>query len=215
MHQATEYPLPQEQARNWGKFAVEFCVWVLPVLSGAGFILTNWFPHLLASLKIELPPNVQPMLLMALGVTWFARILYRYRGEFRDCNVGTLLQDLEVSQMQPRAVRMKGKVVGRGEPGAFWSPDLVLRDQTGIIFLLYRSSIPFARFIFGTGKAEEYVGQNVVVEGWYRRGLAPYIEMAKLTGENGRSSRLYSRWIQAMAAAVCVAIGWLWLTGAW
>jgi Zn-dependent protease with chaperone function len=52
-------------------------------------------------------------------------------------------------------------------------------------------------------------------EGWYRRGLAPYIEMAKLTGENGRSSRLYSRWIQAMAAAVCVAIGWLWHTGAW
>ena len=214
MHQATEYPLPQDLSRNWGKFSVEFLVWVLPVLCGAGLVLAWWFPHLLLWLNITLPPNFQPMALMALGVTWFARILYRYRGEFRDCNVGTLLQDLEVSQMQPRAVRMKGKIVGRGEPGAFWSPDLVFRDQTGIIFLLYRSSIPFARFIFGTGKADEYVGQEVTVEGWYRRGLTPFIEMSKLTGENGGSSRLYSRWIQSLAAAVCVCIGWLWLTGA-
>jgi Zn-dependent protease with chaperone function len=214
MHQAIEYPLPQEQSRNWGKFSLEFLVWVLPVLCGAGFILTSWLPHLFALLHIELPTNIQPMLLTALGVTWFARILYRYRGEFHDSKVGTLLQDLEVSQMQPRGVRMKGKIVGRGEPGAFWSPDLVFRDDTGIMFLLYRSSIPFARFMFGTGKAEEYVGQEVVVEGWYRRGLAPYIEMSKLTGEDGRSSRLYSRWIQSLAAAICVAIGWLWLTGA-
>jgi Zn-dependent protease with chaperone function len=218
MHQPTIYPLPQDYTRNWGKFAVEFFIWVLPVLAGAGLVLTWWFPRLLLRLDIQLPANFQPMLLMALGVTWFARISYRYRGTFADSNVGTLLEDLEVSQMQPRAVRMKGKIVGRGEPGAFWSPDLVFRDQTGIIFLLYRSSIPFARFLFGTAKTDEYVGQEVTVEGWYRRGLTPYIEMSKLTGEdgptgNGKTSRLYSRWIQSLAAAVCFAIGWLWLTG--
>src|SRR5262249_40399524 len=126
MHQATAYPLPQEQSRNWGKFSIEFLVWVLPVLYGAGFILADWFPRVFAWLDIRLPSNTQAMLLTALGVTWFARILYRYRGEFHDSNVGTLLQDLEVSQMQSRAVRMKGKIIGRGEPGAFWSPDLVL-----------------------------------------------------------------------------------------
>jgi Zn-dependent protease with chaperone function len=214
MHQATKYPLPQDESRNWGRFSLEFLVWVLPVLCGAGFILTNWFPHLFAVLNIDLRTNIQPMLLIGLGLTWFARILYRYRGAFQDSNVGTLLEDLEVSQMQPRAVRMKGKIVGRGEPGAFWSPDLVFRDQSGIIFLLYRSSIPFARFLFGLGKADAFVGQGVVVEGWYRRGLAPYIEMSKLTGEDGRSSRLYSRWIQSVAAAMCVTVGWLWFTGA-
>jgi hypothetical protein len=57
------------------------------------------------------------------------------------------------------------------------------------------------------------------VEGWYRRSLAPYIEMSKLTREIGpdgkpKTSRLYSRWIQSLAAAVCFSIGWLWLTGA-
>jgi hypothetical protein len=68
-------------------------------------------------------------------------------------------------------------------------------------------------FSTSTGKAEEGIGQEITVEGWHRRGLTPYIEMSKLTGENGKSSRLYSRWIQSLAAAVCLAIGWLWLTG--
>src|SRR6185312_14302931 len=69
------------------------------------------------------------------------RVAYRYRGKFQDASIGTLLEDLEVSQMCPRAVRLKGKILGRGEPGAFWSPDLVLRDASGIMFILYRHSI--------------------------------------------------------------------------
>ncbi|HEY1421852.1 MAG TPA: M48 family metalloprotease [Candidatus Acidoferrum sp.] len=213
MHQSVEYPLPQDQKLRWNKFPLEFLVWVLPVLSGAALVTTFWFPYVFRWLDVELPANFRPMLLMALGVTWFARILYRYRGEFADANVGALLEDLEVSQMRPRAVRMKGKIVGRGEPGAFWSADLVLRDQTGIIFLLYRSSIPFARYIFGTVNADQYEGQDVVVEGWFRRGLVPYVEMSKLTDQNGKSRRLYSRWIQCAAAAACVVLGWLWFSG--
>jgi heat shock protein HtpX len=213
MHQAVQYPLPQDQRVAWGRFPVEFSVWVLPVLSGALLVTSFWFPNVFAWLNVQLPENFRPMLLMALGVTWFVRILSRYRGEFVDANVGVLLEDLEVSQMRPRAVRLKGKIVGRGEPGAFWSPDLVMRDETGIIFLLYRSSIPFARFIFGTVNAETYEGQEVLVDGWFRRGLVPYVEMSKLTDASGASHRLYSRWIQCAAAAACVMIGWLWLTG--
>ena len=213
MHQAVEYPLPHDQRVRWGKFPVEFLVWVLPVLAGAALLTTYWFPFLFRYLNLDLPANIRPMLLIALGVTWFGRILLRYRGEFREATVGTLLEDLEVSQMQPRAVRLKGEILGRGEPGAFWSPDLVLRDDSGIIFLLYRSSIPFARFLFATADAETYIGQKVCVEGWFRRGLVPYVEMSKLTDERGSSRRLYSRWIQCGVAALAVTAGWLWMTG--
>ena len=218
MHQSTQYPLPQDLSRNWGKFSVEFFVWVLPLICGFGLLFSGLVYRISVWLHFALPLHFQPILPMALGVTWFARILYRYRGEFRDANVGTLLEDLEVSQMQPRAVRLKGTIIGQGEPGAFWSPDLVLRDHTGMIFLLYRSSIPFARYLFGTAKAADYIGEQVTVEGWYRRGLAPYVEMSKLTGEDGptgkgKVSRLYSRWIQSAAAAACFAVGWLWFTG--
>jgi hypothetical protein len=78
------------------------------------------------------------------------------------------------------------------------------------MFILYRQSIPFARFMFGVSEAESYIGQDVVIEGWFRRGLAPYVEMSKLTGEYDSIHRTYSRWIQILVALAAMAIGWIW-----
>ena len=114
--------------------------------------------------------------------------------------------------MRPRAVRLEGEIIGHGVPGAFWRPDLVLRDSTGIIFVLYRQSIPFARLLFAL-RGEEFIGQKVVLDGWFRRGLKPYIEMSSMTGESVGTHRTYSRWVQYVLAAAAVAVGWLWLGG--
>jgi hypothetical protein len=54
---------------------------------------------------------------------------------------------------------------------------------------------------------------EVEVAGWFRRGLVPYVELSKLTDGSGQSRRLYSRWIQCVAAAAAVILGWLWMTG--
>ncbi len=115
--------------------------------------------------------------------------------------------------MLPRAVKLTGTILGRGVPGAFWSPDLVLRDATGIIFVLYRQSIPFARFMFGVSEADSFIGQQVEVEGWFRRGMTPYIEMSKITSEGGQAHRTYSRWVQYAVSVVAIALGWFWLSG--
>jgi hypothetical protein len=112
--------------------------------------------------------------------------------------------------MRPKAVRLEGEILGRGVPGAFWSPDLVLRDSTGMIFVLYRQSIPFARFLFAMRAAETYIGRKVTIEGWFRRGLRPYVEMSILKGEDGSTHRAYSRWVQYVLAVLAVGIGWLW-----
>jgi heat shock protein HtpX len=209
--QGTRYLLPDDQSIHWGSFPLEVLIWGLPALCIAALVTIWWFPGAFAFLGITLPANAQPLLLMAAGLTSILRIAYRYRGKFEDATIGTLLEDINVSQMRPRAVRLKGKILGRGEPGAFWSPDLVLRDTSGIIFMLYRQSIPFARFMFGTTEAESYVGQEVTVEGWFRRGLVPYVEMSKLTGEYQSIHRTYSRWIQLAVALAAIAAGWLWL----
>jgi hypothetical protein len=152
--------------------------------------------------------------------------------------VADLLEDLTVSQMRPRAVEITGEIIGQGEPGIFWSPDLVLKDDTGLMFLLYRSSIPFGRLFFALTNVDRVLGEKVTVKGWYRRGLKPYIEMSRidadLTTYKGGSgsislfgdsagqgtelaehlvSRSYSRWIQTAGAALCTAVGLVWLLG--
>lgn len=212
MHQAVQYPLPEKRRIQWGMFPLEFLLWVTPGLSAAALAMALWRPEWFALLGSGLAmETAKPLLLVILGVTWILRVSYRYRGKIEDASVGSLLEDVEVSQMRPRAVRLKGEIVGRGEPGAFWSPDLVLRDSTGILFVLYRQSIPFARFLFAVGEAENYIGRQVEIEGWFRRGLTPYIEMARLTGEDGATHRAYSRWVQYLLASLAVVAGFLWL----
>jgi heat shock protein HtpX len=208
----SEYPLSSDQKIRWGgSFALELFLWASPWLCGVALFTFFAFDRELAQFGVVPPAILNPILLIVLGVTWFLRIMYRYRGAFRDTNVETLIRDLGVSQMQPRAVRLKGEIVGRGMPGAFWSPDLVLRDLTGIIFLLYRQSIPLARFFFAISEAENYIGQEVTVEGWFRRGATPYVEMAKLIGPDGTPHRTWSRWIQLALALGAVVLGFYWL----
>jgi hypothetical protein len=234
--QGTPYELPAAGHTNRARFAWEFLVWVLPVLGVAVVLAAGLFRRELAEVGIPLPARLYPYVLIALGAAWAARIMFRYQGEYRPAQVEALLEDVEVSQMRPRAVELRGEVVGNGVPGAFWSPDLVLRDETGLMFLLYRSSIPLGRLWFGIGDASRYIGEQVTVRGWYRRGLRPYVEMAEISAEVTRGKRLegmttlfggkgyteyepeplvaerlvnrsYSRWIQLGGAAVLTVAG--------
>ena len=138
------------------------------------------------------------------------RTLFRYHGEFKDAIIGSLIEDVEVSQMRPRAVRIRGEIVGKGVPGWFWSSDLVLRDPSGIIFILYRQTIPFARLLFAI-KAEDLIGTEVEIEGWFRRGLSPYVEMSRLTDKDGKRRRAYSRWVQYILSALAFSLGLMWM----
>lgn len=214
-HQAPQYPLPTDQRVHWGMFPVELLIWGLPVVSIGLLLFGRWIPEWLAyfGLGLTLPPYTFPVLLIVSGIGWLLRVAYRYRGEFQNASVAGLLEDTEVSQMRPRAVRLTGEIVGRGVPGVFWSPDLVLRDSSGIIFMLYRQTIPFARLLFAIGSADSFIGQTVEVEGWFRRGLTPYVEMSRLTGEDGSVHRTYSRWVQCALAVAAVVAGWYWLMG--
>ncbi len=231
MHVVAGYPLPFDQQVQWSRFPVEFFLWAAPFVCVALVLVRNVMP---------LPPRNAPWLLLTAGVTWAIRIGFRYRGRFAPEQVGTLLADMEVSQMTPRAVELRGTIVGNGVPGAFWSPDLVLQDETGLMFVLYRSSIPLGRLLFAMNDADRFIGEEVVVRGWYRRGLRPYVEFSEISGtvretsglrgsvpvsllsqmnldaaERGTTRELrqrsYSRWIQMTGAAVLTAGGVFWL----
>jgi heat shock protein HtpX len=212
MNQAVRYPLPQESGMRIGWFPLELLLWAAPIVGLVLLFAAWWEPQVLAALGINMPANAVPLLLMFVGVAWMIRVLFRYHGEFQDSVIGSLIEDVEVSQMRPRAVRVKGEIVGKGVPGFFWSSDLVLRDASGIIFILYRQSIPLARFLFAI-KAEDFIGKQVEIEGWFRRGMAPYIEMSRLTDESGKRHYAYSRWVQYALSAIAVATGYIWLAG--
>jgi heat shock protein HtpX len=212
MHKIVRYPLPEDRRIQWGLFPVELVLWVTPRLSVLALVIAQWRPQWLARLGMGIPlGTVKPLLLIVLGASWFLRIAYRYRGTFKDAVVGPLLEDVEVSEMRPRSVRLRGEILGRGVPGAFWSPDLVLRDSTGILFVLNRQTIPFKRFLFAMTEAESFIGRQVQIEGWFRRGLTPYVEMARITAEDGNTHHSISCWIQYALAVAALTAGFFWL----
>ena len=230
--QQAEYSLPMDSRVRWGGFPLEFLVWLAPLACAFVIFSYGWIHKPLAEFGIVAPHNFMPRMFVALGITWAARIAYRYRGTFSPAKVGDLLEDLAVSQMRPRAVELEGEIVGHGIPGAVWSADLVLQDDSGMMFVYYRSSLPFGRLFFAVTKADDLIGERVKLRGWYRRGIRPYVELSRIEGqrmkfEAGRGmtslfsgeassapveyeplvSRSYSVWIQLAASAACVGYG--------
>jgi heat shock protein HtpX len=226
------YPLPENTRMRWGSFPAELFIWAAPLV--CGFLIFTWFwiGKSLREVGVLLPTDALAWLFLLMGMTWAAKILVRYRGAFQRRHVGDLLDEMDASQMRPVAVEMEGEIIGHGVPGAFWSPDLVMQDETGMMFILYRSSVPFGRLFFALRSGDRMIGERVVVQGWYRRGLKPYVELARvearltkarrgrgmttLFGGEGADApieyetmveRSYSRWIQLAAAAVCTAGG--------
>jgi hypothetical protein len=205
-HQAPAYPLPEDRRIRWGAFPLEVVLWAAPFVSGGILLSTFFLDRWIEAIGLELPPGLVPGLLIFTGAVWILRTWYRYHGDFEPAQIGALIQDVDASQMRPRAVRLSAEVLGRGTPGLIWSPDLVLRDSSGMIFMLYRQSIPFARLLFAINTPEMLTGQSVEVECWFRRGLRPYVELSRLTTSDGKTYRAYSRWVQmGLAAAVIVA----------
>lgn len=235
---APSYPLPTDTRPRWGAFPLEFLIWGAPLLCGFLLVSSGWIGKDLVRMGVMLPTHLGPWLMILAGASWAVRIGFRYRGSFRPQKVGLLLEDLDVSEMRPRAITLTGEIIGNGLPGAFWSPDLILRDETGMIFLLCRLSTPFGRLFFALRNADRFIGEQVKVEGWYRRGLRPYVEMRRIEARVPRPSRAqgpislfgnkgaeteteyetivarsYSRWIQLAVSAACTALGVLLLLG--
>jgi Zn-dependent protease with chaperone function len=230
--QQPEYPLPADSKVRWSGFPLEFLVWAAPLVCAFLLVTYNWIGNPLEVFGISTPPHFISSLCVALGVTWAARIAYRYRGIFTPAKIDNLLEDMAVSQMRPRAVELEGEIIGHGIPGAVWSADLVIQDDSGMLFVYYRSSLPFGRLFFAVTKADELIGERVKLRGWYRRGVTPYVELSRIEGRRvkpqaGNStstlfgkggttapveyepvvSRSYSVWIQLAASAACVAYG--------
>ena len=234
--QQPEYPLPADSRIRWAGFPLEFLFWGAPL--ACAFVIASylWLRKSLVEFGIVAPHNFVPALLVALGITWAARIAYRYRGAFAAARVGDLLEDTSVSQMRPRAVQLEGEIIGHGIPGAMWSADLVLQDDSGMMFVYYRSSLPFGRLFFAVSTADRLIGDRVILRGWYRRGIRPYVELSRIeartvkplkgsgmtsifSGEAAAApveyeqvvAHSYSVWIQLAASAACVALGLYWL----
>lgn len=143
------------------------------------------------------------------GIGSLIRTIFSYRSEFKPAQIVALVGETSVSHIRPIPCEITGTIIGRGEPGAFWSSDLVLQDDNGFITLIYRQPLSFLQFLFGCLAAHRFVNQKATVRGWFRRGPGPYFEMKEATFEGGEKITCYYYHFVLGLAAVMSIVGLL------
>jgi Zn-dependent protease with chaperone function len=149
-----------------------------------------------------------PLFLFLAGLFGFVYLrFYHYPPSFRDATVQELLRDPKAGPVKGKPVRLRGRVIGRGVPGLFFSEDLKIDDGTGLMLIDYRSIFRFLDFLMGIFATEKFMGSEVTVEGWYRRPVVPMLELRKLHTTDGKSRAVFRPFIEMGLAGVVMALG--------
>jgi len=106
-------------------------------------------------------------------------------------------------------VKLKGKIIGRGDSGFIFSEDLVLQDDTGIIYLNHE---PFGFNLFFALKSfQDFKGEEVEVYGWYRRNPIPFIEIRKISTRSSTSKSFTKIYKELIYLILLLSSGYLML----
>ena len=119
-----------------------------------------------------------------------------------------LMSDPYASPFRGQPVQLTGEVIGRGNAGYRFGSDLKMQDSTGLIFLRYSSRFgPLGNFLFGSTQAAKLIGRRANSFGWFRRGIAPWMDLALVSTEDGQLVSSYFRFWQWILASLSLVAG--------
>lgn len=207
----------EEQAGKslWDQFLADlFWLWLpsLVFISCVGFTIL-WIINLIFNYSTFLL-GINILFFWAIGfylmgLAVIVRTLYKYRGSFQPYTIAELVTNVKVSPIRPVATVLQGKIIGRGIPGLWYSEDLVVQDETGLITVDYRFGLRIVDFFWAIMRVDELIGQNVQVYGWYRRAPTPYVQVNYILTESGRKFKNYSKHVTYLSSIIYFGIGLL------
>jgi heat shock protein HtpX len=178
----------QKLESYWDEFLVDLVINYLPAIGAIVGVVGYVFLNLLLGASF----GVVGLVVFFVSAGWWLKRRFSYRRKFDvEKTVGKLIEEVKVSRVRSIPCTIKGKIIGRGVPGLFYSEDLVLQDATGFIILDYRQPFRIFEFLFGWTKAEKLIGMQGTAIGWYRRAPRPYFEMRELRLENSEVVKSY------------------------
>src|SRR5579864_5521568 len=148
--------------------------------------------------------------LIAAGLLFIVKQGMRYPRKIEKVDqIASLIERLDASPVAGIDVEIKGRIIGRGMPGYVLSPDMVVQDESGFVPVIYANSIPFGRLFFSLARIREFLGQDVVARGWYRRMPGPVVELREVQTSDGRIARWNTWWLRYVGSALVVVAGFI------
>jgi len=192
----------------WDEFLHDIIMILFPWLLIIGFFLVPTYDNPI------IPPEYWfSAVVLLFGLGYLYKLYFRYPNSiYPEMSVDTLLQQVKVSDIRPIPCTVRGTVRGKGIPGYVFSDDLVLQDDTGIIFLDHRQPLAIWEWIWGWMRGDSMIGKDITVQGWYRRSPMPYIEINNFTVE-GTTRRSYLWMFRYLTGIVITVIGVMMFAG--
>ena len=105
--------------------------------------------------------------------------------------ISDLIGEVKVSGITSIPCIVKGKLIGKGNPGYVFSEDYTLQDNTGIIMLNYNQPLGIMNLFHAIFKNSQNLEKEAVIKGWYRRSPVPYIEILNMEVE-GKTYKVHT-----------------------
>jgi hypothetical protein len=152
-------------------------------------------------------PQAAGATLIALGLSLLLKYLFSYHADsFPEMSIAGLLKCVKVSSIRPIPCSLTCTIVGKGIPGYVLSEDFVGKDVTGIMLFDFRQPWPIWEWIFAFLKADNYIGKEVTVEGWYRRAPVPMVEIRSIA-RDGKAVKSWLPFTRKVTALLVLALG--------
>jgi Zn-dependent protease with chaperone function len=149
-----------------------------------------------------------PLIGLGVGILLKTLVMFPNYEAAEELDVLTLMSDPYASPLRGQPAKLDGELIGRGDAGYAFGSDLKLQDRTGMIYLRYASRFgPIGNFLFGMKRVTSLIGMEVNTLGWFRRGVAPWMDLIELNTASGTKVRSFHRFWSFLLGGGAIAIG--------
>lgn len=147
---------------------------------------------------------------VGLGVGMLVRTLVMFPNfqQAAESDVLKLMSNPYASPLRGQPTKLQGELIGRGDAGYQFGSDLKLQDRTGMIYLHFASRLgPIGNFLFGMKRVQNLLGAQVGATGWFRRGVAPWVDLTQFVTESGTVVKSFHRLWSLIGAGLAIVFG--------
>jgi Zn-dependent protease with chaperone function len=149
-----------------------------------------------------------PLIALGVGILLKTLVMFPNYEQAEPLDVLTLMSDPYASPLRGQPAKLQGELIGRGDAGYTFGSDLKLQDRTGMVYLRYASRFgPIGNFLFGMKRVKSLIGMDVSALGWFRRGVAPWMDLIQLETSSGTVVNSYHRFWSFVMGICAIAIG--------
>ncbi|MDZ8089809.1 MAG: zinc metalloprotease HtpX [Nostoc sp. DedQUE12b] len=149
-----------------------------------------------------------PLIGLGIGIFVKALVMFPDYKQAPETDILTLMSDPYASPLRGQPAKLEGQLIGRGDAGYKFGSDLKIQDRSGMLYLHYASRFgPIGNFLFGMKRVQSLIGEQVGAVGWFRRGVAPWMDLIQLQSENGTIVNSYHRFWSFILSGGSIILG--------